>query len=223
VDDDMPRRRRGARAAAIEAAEERGLLLRMFLHSPKDMVAGLLAAAAISAIIANAVFLQAGRHPSPMFGATAPAQPVANPLPRPRPVEASRSIEPAPVEQRAAETKAVEPRPADAMTNFVAKTTAPPAPPVAAPPVAAPSVAVIRPPAPVPVATPQTAAGRRIAAVQRTLTEYGYGQLKPTGMIGADTQAAITKFERDRKMPVTGQMSDRLVKELSTMTGRPID
>jgi len=109
------------------------------------------------------------------------------------------------------------------MTNFVAKTTAPPAPPVAAPPVAASSVAVIRPPAPGPVATPQTAAGRRIAAVQRTLTEYGYGQLKPTGLIGADTQAAITKFERDRKLPVTGQMSDRLVKELSGMTGRPID
>ena len=81
----------------------------------------------------------------------------------------------------------------------------------------------MRPPAPVPVATPHTSAGRRIATVQRTLTEYGYGQLKPTGMIGADTQAAITKFERDRKLPVTGQMSDRLVKELSQMTGRPID
>jgi hypothetical protein len=47
--------------------------------------------------------------------------------------------------------------------------------------------------------------------------------LKPTGTIGADTQAAISKFERDRKLPVTGQMSDRLVKELTAMTGRPID
>ena len=81
----------------------------------------------------------------------------------------------------------------------------------------------MRPPAPVPVATPHTPAARRIAAVQRTLTEYGYGQLKPTGAIGADTQAAITKFERDRKLPVTGQMSDRLVHELKTMTGRPLD
>jgi hypothetical protein len=218
----MPRRRRGARAAAIEAAEERGLLLRMFLHSPKDMIAGLLAAAAVSAIIANAVFLQAGRHPSPMFGASA-AHPAANPLPRPRPIEATRSIEPTSVEQRAAETKPVEPRPADAMTSLVAKTTAPAAPPAAAPAAAASSVAVMRPPAPVPVATPHTAAGRRIAAVQRTLTEYGYGQLKPTGTIGADTQAAITKFERDRKLPVTGQMSERLVHELTRMTGRPID
>ena len=71
--------------------------------------------------------------------------------------------------------------------------------------------------------SPQTAAARRVAAVQRALTEYGYGQLKPTGTIGADTQAAITKFERDRKLPVTGQMSDRLVRELTERDGRPID
>ena len=67
---------------------------------------------------------------------------------------------------------------------------------------------------------PARAAWRR---VQRALTQYGYGQLKPTGAVGADTQAAITKFERDRKLPVTGQMSDRLVKELTAMIGHPID
>ncbi len=62
-----------------------------------------------------------------------------------------------------------------------------------------------------------------MAAVQRVLTEYGYGQLKPTGTIGSDTQAAIQKFERERKLPVTGQMSDRLVRDLVAMTGHPID
>jgi putative peptidoglycan binding protein len=226
VDDEMPRRRRGAKAVAVEA--ERGLLMRILLHSPKDMVAGLLAAAAISAIVANALFLQAGRHPSPMFGTTAPP---AQPLPRPRPAEAAaiRSIELTPADVKAAETRAEpkyeakgEPKP-DVMSNLVVKTTAPTAPPAATPPAAAPPAAVLRPPAPVPVATPHSAAGRKIAAVQRALTEYGYGQLKPTGLIGADTQAAITKFERDRKLPVTGQMSDRLVKELSAMTGRPLD
>jgi hypothetical protein len=218
VDDEMPRRRRGAKAVAVEA-DERGLLMRALLHSPKDIVAGLLAAAAISAIVTNALFLQAGRHPSPMFGATAAAP--AQPLPRPRPVEAATRS----VELTAADVKAAEPKPEpkpEVMSNFVAKTVVLP-PPAAQPAAAASSTAIVRPPAPVPVATPQTAAGRKIAAVQRTLTEYGYGQLKPTGLIGADTQAAITKFERDRKLPVTGQMSDRLVKELSSMTGRPID
>ena len=222
----MPRRRRGARAVAVE--EERGLVMRLLLHSPKDMVAGLLAAAAISAIVANALFLQAGRHPSPMFGTVVaiPAQPSANPLPRPRPVEAATRA----VELTAADVKAAEPRndvkpepKPDAMSHLVVKATTPAAPPAAAPAAAASSTVLVRPPAPVPVATPHTAAGRRIAAVQRTLTDYGYGQLKPTGLIGADTQAAIVKFERDRKLPVTGQMSDRLVRELSAMTGRPIE
>ena len=79
----------------------------------------------------------------------------------------------------------------------------------------------MRPPAPIP-ATAQIAGARRVAAVQRALTEYGYGQLKPTGTVGADTQAAIPKFERDRKLPVTGQMSDRLVRELAA-DDRPSD
>ena len=59
--------------------------------------------------------------------------------------------------------------------------------------------------------------------MQRTLTEYGYGQLKPTGTVNSDTQAAISKFERDRKLPMTGQITDRLVHELNAMIGHPID
>ena len=62
-----------------------------------------------------------------------------------------------------------------------------------------------------------------MAAVQRVLTEYGYGQLKPTGVIGADTQAAIQRFERARKLPVTGQVSDRLVRELAVTIGHPVE
>src|SRR5215475_2868331 len=107
MEDEMPRRRRGAKAVAVE--EERGLLMRIFLHSPKDVIAGLLAVAAISAIVTNALFLQAGRHPSPMFGTTVtmPAQPVANPLPRPRPAEiATRSADLTPADVKAAEPKA---------------------------------------------------------------------------------------------------------------------
>jgi hypothetical protein len=54
-------------------------------------------------------------------------------------------------------------------------------------------------------------AAHPVAAAQRVLTEYGYGQLKPTGTVGSDTQAA--KFERGHKLPVTGQISDRLVRD----------
>jgi hypothetical protein len=205
----MPRRRRGARAVAIEAHAERGLVLRMLLHSPKDMVAGLLAFAAVSAIVANALWLQAGRHPSPMFG-TVTAMPAAavSPLPRPRPLDADVA---------AFETKLAEPKAPDPLANLVKANSAPAAAPAA----------IARPPAPIPAASRSDAlassGSRRVAAVQRTLTELGYGQLKATGTVGSDTQAAIQKFEKTRKIPVTGQMSDRLVQELAAMVGHPID
>jgi Putative peptidoglycan binding domain len=200
VDDEAPRRRRGAKAIA---ADEHGLIMRIFLRSPKDVIAAALAFAVVSAIITNALFLQAGRHPAPMFGSVTAFPAVAsapvNPLPRPRPADAD-----------AFEAKVAEQRAADLMANLVKTTGTAPRPPVA-----------------VPVSTHadgvSPAGARRIAAVQRALTEYGYGQLKPTGTIGSDTQAAIQKFERARKLPVTGQVSDRLVRELTTMIGHSID
>jgi hypothetical protein len=223
-ENDLPRRRRGAGTVAIEASEERNLVMRILFYSPKDLIAGALAFAAIIAIVANAAFMQAGHHPSPMFGTTlgAPARvPVAaaNPLPRPRPVEATLK----PADARLAEVRPVEVRPTEvkpaAAVSVIAKTTAAPAAPAS----------VARPPAPIPVSSRSDPVGdliiasRRVAAVQRALTDYGYGQLKPTGTVGSDTLAAIQKFERDRKLPITGQMSDRLVRELSAATGRAID
>jgi len=200
----MPRRRRGAGASAVavDADAERGLAMRILLHSPKDMIAGVLAFAAVSAIITNALFLQAGRHPSPMFGSvvalSATGSVSASPLPRPRPVDAmTRSAEPSP-----ADPKPAEPKVPDPLANLVKSSSAP---------------------AVAPSNTAQAAGQRRVAAVQRALTEYGYGQLKPTGTVGSDTQAAIQKFERERKIPVTGQVSDRLVRELATVTGRPVE
>jgi len=226
-----------ARAVAIEEPAERGLLMRMVLHSPKDMVAGLIAFSAVSAIIANAIFLQKGHHPSPMFGSSTvvafPAPtPTVNPLPKPRPSDAtltssdakldnrmmdSRPINPASEAKPSVVTKPAEPR-GDAMGNLVKATAAP-----------ATTQSVQRPPAAIPHVDKTDPLGdlitntRRVAAVQRALTEYGYGQLKPTGNVGSDTSAAIQRFERERKLPVTGKMSDRLVQELGTVTGRAIN
>ncbi len=248
-EDDTPprRRRRSAKAAAVEAEAERGLAMRILLHSPKDMVAGLLAFAAVTAIIANALFLQAGPHPSPMFGSvvvmpaptpspsmSSPAPAAASPLPRPRPVEASPA-EPRPVELKSSEAKpdlkaeaktldvkppevkVVDSKPSESMSSLVKAATAS---------MPATTSTILRPPAPIPVVHNDNglAAGgsRRVAAVQRALTEFGYGQLRASGVEGPDTKIALAKFERDRKLPATAQISDRLIRELSAMTGRPI-
>jgi hypothetical protein len=214
--------RRGA--VAIED-NERGPVLRLLLRSPKDLVAAMAASAAVIAIISNAMFMQAGRHPSPMFGASAasPAAPFnVNPLPRPRPVEALARPEPKLSEPKAVELAITDPRPME--TRPIEPQTATVRGNAAAKP---PGTIVMRPPAPIPAARDPLGdlitSSRRVASVQRALTEYGYGQLKPTGTVGSETQAAIQRFERDRKIPVTGQMSDRLVRELAAMTGRPID
>ncbi|CAN5128049.1 peptidoglycan-binding protein [soil metagenome] len=198
MDDEKPRRRK--RAAAVAAEPERGLILRVLLHSPKDTLAATAALAAVIAIATNAMFLQAGRHPSPMFSAASVSQTqsiaqVSAPLPRVRPAEAeARAID-----------KLVEAAPVKSAASAV---------------VSRPSVAVPAKNDPVGDLIVST---RRVAAVQRALTEYGYGQLKPTGIVGTDTQAAIQKFERDRKMLVTGQLSDRLIRDLTVLTGRPIE
>jgi hypothetical protein len=212
----------------VDVETERNLVMRVILHSPKDTMAGLVAVAAISAIVANALFLQTGRHPAPMFGTVidlpAPSSvPLSNPIPRPRPVGADTSplepkatefrVEPKPTERAAekpAETTASTPRASDPMTNLVKSTTSTP-----------PSVAIARPPAPIPVQ--QTPAARRLAGVQRALSEYGYGQLKVTGTMSGETQSAIQKFEREHKMAVTGQISDRLLRELGAAIGHPVE
>jgi hypothetical protein len=64
---------------------------------------------------------------------------------------------------------------------------------------------------------------RRVLVVQRALAQFGYGQIRPTGVVDAETRAAIEKFEHERKLPVTGQPSDRLMRELAVVTGRPLD
>ena len=66
-------------------------------------------------------------------------------------------------------------------------------------------------------------ASPRVIALQRALAEFGYGQIKSSGIVDTDTQRAIERFERERKLPVTGQISDRVVRELEAATGRPLE
>jgi peptidoglycan hydrolase-like protein with peptidoglycan-binding domain len=63
----------------------------------------------------------------------------------------------------------------------------------------------------------------RVLALQRALAEFGYAQIKPTGVLDPETKAAIERFERERKLPITGQASDRVVRELASLTGRPLE
>jgi hypothetical protein len=220
-----PRRQK----AAAVAQKERGLIRQIMVHSPKDTLAGALALTAVLAIIVNALFLQAGRHPSPLFGTMLPM--ARSPASEPPVVQKVAAVAPAPQQQVAglpSSTTSPMPRPrpveaevrsGDPLGNLVRATSGPNAPAVGAP----------RPPAAIPPGSAKgetvsaNTSSQRVAAVQRALTDYGYGQIKATGTVGADTQAAIQKFERERKLPLTGQMSERLVRELGLATGRTFE
>ncbi|MGH6777123.1 MAG: peptidoglycan-binding protein, partial [Bradyrhizobium sp.] len=137
ADEKMPRRRRAA-AAAMEDEGGRGLVLRILLHSPKDTLAALVAFAACSVIVTNALFLQKGPRPAPMFGRAVlrrAAFMAPSPLPRPRPARADAARP----EPRLPDSRRVEHRTADPLANLVKATTG-----------TLPRAHVSRPPAPIP-------------------------------------------------------------------------
>lgn len=198
--------------------DERGFFRSLLPRRPKDAVCLGLAIAASGFIAVNALYLQKGPHPAPFFTDATPRQaaaPGAEAVPLP------------PARRQATAHLPAAPLPAAPATPVKATGTLPPPAPVKT------TAAIPVPPAPVPAKPAPARSGpdpiaelleptSRTVAVQRVLAEYGYGQIKPTGLVGPETKAAIEKFERERKLPVTGQVSDRLVRELSAMTGKPL-
>lgn len=58
-----------------------------------------------------------------------------------------------------------------------------------------------------------------VLAAQRALNKLGYGPLRTDGLPGPGTRQAIERFERDRKLPVSGELSSKTLQELSALSG----
>ena len=299
----MPKRTKRSAKAEPERPSTGALALAVLMHYPRQSVATVMAMLAVGTIVSNALFMQAGQHPAPIFGrkaqgvtvqvaepsaprpriiAPAPVQPVVAPapvasvpvpVPAPAPAAAPRNrgdiitdlqrelshkgfydgavdgiwgartdvalrdfasaagirltpeasedvlriVAKSSVTARKHETTGRRDRAGDPIGDLISTT---PKPPAAIPAVAAPA-----PPPAAATTAPQGAnsGSNRLTAVQRALTDFGYGQIKPTGSMGPETQAAIERFERDRKLPVTGKLSDQMLRELAVVTGRTID
>jgi hypothetical protein len=65
--------------------------------------------------------------------------------------------------------------------------------------------------------------GRRALGVERALAALGYGPLKVDGLADKDTEASIRRFEQDQGLPVTGQISAKLARELAAISGLPVE
>jgi peptidoglycan hydrolase-like protein with peptidoglycan-binding domain len=213
----------------------------------REFVGLLMATLAIFAIVTNALFMQKGPHPAPIFATRPLLQRDAGPAPRLQAGQSTPVVDQANQAriqligniQRELSRKGFYDGPADgiwgaktdaAVRDFV-QTTGLKINPEANDGVLRAIAAYNPKPANVPVAPAPAfdpiakliAPSKKVTAVQRALADFGYGQIKPTGVFDPDTRAAIEKFERDHRMPVTGQISDRFVRELASMTGRPLE
>jgi peptidoglycan hydrolase-like protein with peptidoglycan-binding domain len=63
----------------------------------------------------------------------------------------------------------------------------------------------------------------RLARIQQLLADLGYGPLQADGVMGGNTSSAIQRFELDRGLPITGQVSARVVDRLEMVSGKKVD
>ncbi len=228
------------------------LVLDYLLRRPVDFAAGLIAGGAVVTILINALFLQSGPHPAPIFANKPPATishslteaDTALPRMQSGPVVAT-PLPVAPQKSRAQIITDIQrelalrgyysgspdgvygPRTDAAIREFEHAANLRPS----HEPTEALLAEIVRSPVKPKAAAVRggdaiaslLAADPRIMAVQRALSSYGYGQIKPTGVYDPETRDAIEQFERERRMPVTGRVSDRLARELTALTGRPLE
>jgi peptidoglycan hydrolase-like protein with peptidoglycan-binding domain len=238
-----------------QAELEHGLIAATIARYPREFVGIVMAVAATLTIFVNALFLQRGPHPAPIFAArpflprhSVVAPPRAHPaVPAPPPSgdESARSqaqtVSDIQRELTArgfyqgtvdgiwgAKTDAaardfvqaahlnIDPAPGEGLLQAIKKSSA------KASGLTASDAAVPVPGRKDPIAA-LIAPSKNVLAIQHALADFGYGQIKPTGVYDEDTRAAIEKFERDRHMPVDGQISERFVRALAAMTGRPLE
>jgi hypothetical protein len=64
---------------------------------------------------------------------------------------------------------------------------------------------------------------RVVASAQRALSKLGYGPLKPDGVLGQGTRQALERFQRDRRLPTTGELGPRTIRELSAQAGMTVE
>jgi peptidoglycan hydrolase-like protein with peptidoglycan-binding domain len=59
-----------------------------------------------------------------------------------------------------------------------------------------------------------------VRAVQQILADLGYAPGPVDGAMGSSTESAISAFQHDRKIAVTGHISPELLREIKRVTGR---
>ena len=172
-----------------------------------------MSATVVVGILVNALMMQKGHHPAPLFAKsvasvdTAAGGPSKAPTPSAQHASATEhamtpvteaavphETSPAPVPVRRAATDAAG---NDAIARLL-NGTAPAA------------------------AAEKGVGGKTVMGVQKALSKLGFAT-KANGSFGPSTKKAIEAFEKDRHLPVRGEVSHRIVKVLAAESGIRID
>ena len=168
------------------------------LQRPGSVAAGLIMTGGAVAIMVNALGQQA-RHPSPIFAKAerspgyrqTEAAPAIAPVPPARPAAVAAPPSPQPPARTQVRDQIGEMIRASETTGSATQARQAEAP-----------------------AEPQ-----RVTSAQRALARLGYGPIKADGVFGPATRQAIERFERERRLPVTGEINQRTARELSSQSG----
>jgi hypothetical protein len=207
-------RQRNEAERAVLAARSPARLLARFAQRPAESVACAVFAALMTVILVNALAFQNARHPSPLFGipVTVSPQPEA-PKPVPRPIAVNNA--PAPAIAPSTQPVAIPTRP------IAAPRDAAPAPAKAPDAIGdmlrtAPASSAAAP------ANISAIDSTRVLLVQNALMKLGY-VLHPDGVMGTTTRQAIEKLERERGWPVRGELTPKVLREISARSGLSLE
>lgn len=207
-------------------------ILRACVHKPLRTILSLAGAAIVVSFVTNLLFMQDGPHPAPLFAkhepkASEPAARRADAASARTQDPASRAVRPVTMTP-GADAPAPPPAPRSAPLSVVPAAPAKPAEKTAAKqPEFDPIAQFLRtggaqaPATTASTTAPASSETKRIAAAQRALGKVGL-TVEADGVMGPGTRAAIQKFERDNKLPVTGELNPRTVKALSARASIPI-
>lgn len=208
-----PRRRaakpRPSRAAAI--------LWTLFRHPGRTAV-GAAGTALSLGIIVNALLMQGGPHPAPFFKPPVEVwRPTNAPVPPIRPSDLiARELAAAPLQDAPAGLPVPAAGPAKPAPRPLAPASVPATIPV---PIPRDPIADVLKTAAAPVAPEPS---RMVFSAQKALAKLNY-PVRPDGLLGVGTRQAVERFERDRKLPVTGELGPRTLRELGAVSGLPME
>jgi hypothetical protein len=152
-------------------------------------------------VVANALFMQTARHPAPIFRGPVIARPAHVSPPAPIPVPPQRPAE---------KILAPQSQPSTALT------------PASTGPSRFETSSKDQIGALLSGGSNSSSSanndGARVVAAQKALVKLGY-VVKPDGVMGAGTRKALEMFEQSRKLPLTGDLSPRVTRELSALSG----